>query len=40
VFPKGSRVLRRPVRDEMRLTVNLSAARDGDRIAMVAKSNI
>lgn len=40
VFPEGSRMLRKPVRDGMRLTINLSAARDGDRTAMAAISNI
>jgi hypothetical protein len=40
VFNEGSRVLRKAVRDGLRLTINLLSTRDGDRIAMSAKSNI
>ncbi len=40
VFNEGSRVLRKAVRDGLRLTINLSSTRDGDRIAISAKSNL
>jgi hypothetical protein len=40
VFNEGSRVLRKAVRDGLRLTINLASTRDGDRIAMSAKSSI
>jgi hypothetical protein len=40
VFNEGSRVLRKAVRDGLRLTINLASTRDGDRIAMSAQSSI
>jgi hypothetical protein len=40
VFNEGSRVLRKAVRDGLRLTINVSPTRDGDRIERSAKSSI
>lgn len=40
VMNEGSRALRKPARDGLRLTINLCSTRDGDRIAMSARTRI
>jgi hypothetical protein len=40
VVNEGSRALRKPVRDGLRLTIDLSSTRDGDKVAMSAKGDL